>query len=166
MQIMRDATIDHRQVRLPNASHLGYDKWKAQRGDVIVYREGEGTRTGRVLGRVAYAPPEGEIGAITDHLYVLALSDDLSHAYIRWVDPADVVQCTPCTPDRAAWLALFFAADLPRDLPDLCAYGIHADLSDDHRWPCTASVERRRRERTERGITVDPKTGLVPSMKY
>jgi len=71
-----DATIDGRQVHVPNASHLGYDKWVAQVGDWVVwsYEPGTGDCIGRMIGRVHYAPPCGETPAIKDYIEVLQLS--------------------------------------------------------------------------------------------
>lgn len=58
---MRDATIDRKAVRLPNACTLGYGKYRAQYGDLVTFKEHYtdstyGTRIGRVAGRIVYAP--------------------------------------------------------------------------------------------------------------
>lgn len=88
-----DAIIDKRQVRCPNASHLGYDKWKAQVGDLITFREGDhGITTGRMIGRIHYAPPCGESPAINNWLLVIGINSMLDHTFERWANPADVTR--------------------------------------------------------------------------
>lgn len=88
-----DAIIDKKQVRCPNASTLGYGKWKAQVGDIVLFQEGERrTRVGRMIGRVHYAPTCGETPAIRDYLLLICLGDMLSWTCERWVNPADVLE--------------------------------------------------------------------------
>ena len=167
---MRAATIDRQAVRLPNASTLGYGKWRAQYGDLITFREGEQTRTGRVAGRVAYAPPlTGQYAApaVKNHLYVIAFGDDLTHAFVRWVDPADVITCIQVTADVGAFAAFLLAPQLPADLPDLVMYGCGANLAkEDHIFrPAAERIERRRQDRKDRGIAIG-RDGLVAGMRY
>ena len=109
-----DATIDGRQVRVPNASHLGYDKWTAQVGDWIVwtYPDSQSDLIGRMTGRVHYAPACGESAPIADWLEVLQLSDDHTHAYIRWIDPQWVTRVHANAPDIQRFLS-WFAGPLP-----------------------------------------------------
>jgi len=91
--VRTDATIDRRQVRLPNASTLGYGKWKAQVGDLVVFKETEHHYShGRMIGRVHYA--SGHDGQpIRDYILVIVLNETLDHTYERWVNPKDVVSC-------------------------------------------------------------------------
>lgn len=96
--IRTDCTIDTRQVYLPNASTLGFGKYQARFGDFVWYREhytdgSYSTVLGRVLGRVAYAPPCGETPAIEGYLLVAQLGHNATHVYERWIDPADVTEC-------------------------------------------------------------------------
>jgi len=94
----RDAIIDKKQVPVPNASHLGYDKWKAQVGDLVLYLETDvngqriGSRLGRMIGRVKWAPQLAGSKPIRNWIILIALSDDLSHSYERWVNPEDVLR--------------------------------------------------------------------------
>ena len=90
----RDATIDRQQVHLPNASTLGFGKYKAQFGDVVLYQQDEHTYIGRVAGRIHYAPPlESSEKPIRDYLLVIALGTRLDFAMERWVNPEDVTEC-------------------------------------------------------------------------
>jgi len=88
-----DCTRDNRATKLPNASHLGYDLWKAKRGNWIRYRtEGAEGSHGRVLGRVHC---EGET-----YVEIIALLGNLDCPAIRWIKPSDIVQCR-ANPPRA-----------------------------------------------------------------
>lgn len=89
-----DATIDRKQVICRKSSHLGYSKVTARTGDIIVYVESENvSRVGRVIGRVAYAPPlSGDAQPIRNYLVVASLSNDLTFVGERWVNPEDVSQ--------------------------------------------------------------------------
>jgi hypothetical protein len=91
----RDATIDRQQVLVPNASTLGCGKYKAQFGDVVLYKELNGhTRIARVAGRIKFAPAlEPQEKSIRNWLLVIALDERLSWSFERWVNPADVIEC-------------------------------------------------------------------------
>lgn len=89
-----DATIDKKQVKCPNASMLGYGKWKAQVGDLIHFQDQSTRRIARMIGRIAYAP-----GLMDDNKpirnYILAVAitgDMLDHSHERWINPADVLR--------------------------------------------------------------------------
>ena len=89
-----DAQIDRKQVYLPNASTLGFGKWKAQHGDVVLYTQNDQNCIGRVAGRVHYAPSlEPNEKPIKDYLLVIQLGSRLDFSYERWVNPADVTEC-------------------------------------------------------------------------
>lgn len=90
-----DVVIDKRQVRCPNASHLGFDKIHAQVGDVVTFRyDGDGTSAvGRMIGRIQYAPPlQGDKGPIVNYLLLVVLSGDMTHTYERWINPNHVTR--------------------------------------------------------------------------
>jgi len=106
-----DAIIDRRQVRCPKASTLGYGKWKAQVGDLVLFTEGQQTRTGRMIGRIHYAPACGESPIIRDYLLVVCLNDSLDHTFERWVNPADV-QRVEALREQQPVMAYFLSADL------------------------------------------------------
>ncbi len=89
-----DAIIDRRQVRLPNASTLGFGKWKAQVGDLLTFRETETQLShGRMIGRVHWAQGHDGKPPIRDYILVIVLNDTLDHTYERWVNPKDVERC-------------------------------------------------------------------------
>lgn len=97
---------------------------------------------------------------------MIAFADDLTHAYIRWVDPADVITCQTVTADMGAFVAFLLSPQLPPDLPDLAAYGIHADQSDGSvGGPCQERIAKRRQDRQDRGLTIG-RDGLVRGFRY
>lgn len=108
-----DATIDGRFVRVPNATHLAYDKWKAQVGDWVRWDDDRGfSGIGRMIARVHYAPALGDSPVINNWIEVLRLNADLTHAYPRWINPAWVRQVHAAVPDITRFLA-WFAGPLP-----------------------------------------------------
>jgi len=90
----QDAIIDRKQVICSNATTIGYGKWRAQTGDLLLYRESENSlRLARVIGRVKYAPAlDGDKGPACNRIMVLALGNIPSHAFERWIDPKDVLE--------------------------------------------------------------------------
>jgi hypothetical protein len=110
-----DIIIDGKQVRLPNINPpLGYDKWKAQVGDVICWEYDGRMNYGRMIGRISYARPlaADEAGYTGPYLVVLTLHYGLDHASERWVRPEWVKRCT--SPEGfAEFMAYFFGPDLP-----------------------------------------------------
>lgn len=142
----RTHELSERQIDTPNA----YDNSRQTRygvkvrpGNWIVYREeytdqSFARRVGRVLGRVeAPAVPDAKYPCerIDGHISVLALANDLSHAYIRWVDPADVLEVRDTPPAKLlAWIT----GELPNPemVHKLSAYGTlserHIDKVDHH----------------------------------
>jgi hypothetical protein len=123
-----DAKISNRKVYLPNATHLGFSKYEAKRGDLIVYREHHADdsyqlRIARVIGTVD-APALEHSSAVKNHLFVLALSNSGDTVYERWVDPANVVECITSPVKFAAWF--FSDAPMqysPADVIRLSEYG-------------------------------------------
>lgn len=69
--------FDYRKVRLPYRAGMGLHD--ATPGVLITYEAGRGI----VLGRIAEGRCEG-------HILTLEISDDLSSAYERWIDPVEV----------------------------------------------------------------------------
>lgn len=129
-----DAKISNRKVYLPRASTIGYGKYEAKRGDLIVYEEHDNDggvhnrRMARVLGTVD-APGVCGNPPTKNHLFVLALADDGHTAYERWIDPKRVVSCQASPSKFAAW---FFSDEPMRysaaDVIRLSEYG----TLDDH----------------------------------
>ena len=119
-QSMRtDAVIDRVQVICRGASTLGYGKWKAQVGDLILFRQFKEDTTltlGRMIGRVHYAPAlEGDSKAVHDHILCLCINSMLDYTFERWVDPANVVIVHPMdthSPHRRDVVMSFLSDDL------------------------------------------------------
>lgn len=113
---VRAHTLSDRAVDLPNA--LDHDRQtrygvQAKTGMWITYRDDGHMRSGRVLGRVE-APhvPDSRYpcDAIDGYLSVLALADNMQHAYIRWINPVDVAEVSTVPPTR---LLAFITGPLP-----------------------------------------------------
>jgi len=117
---VRQHELSDRAVIVPNAldhdAQLRYGV-KAKTGMWVTYRETDATgnqsnvRSGRMLGRVdapfvAASNPEYNCPKIDGYLSVLALADSMQHAYIRWIDPADVVEVSLHPPAKLlAWIS-------------------------------------------------------------
>lgn len=114
----RPVKYDNRRVYLPNASTIGYGRYYAKAGNLIVfqdeYREGLNhlTHVGKVIGRISETDTlQGERhGQWVGHLLVLQCAAHLMYGYERWIDPATVTQC--CEPEHAAhFMAWLFKAE-------------------------------------------------------
>ena len=119
----KDAKYSKKAVMCPKASTIGFGRYKAKPGDLIVFSDGildsSGREIGRVLGRV---DASGEPGCpkIVGHILVLQASRDFTSCYIRWIDPALVTYVTD-SPTKFA--AFFFQKEIPYDATTL----IHLD---------------------------------------
>jgi hypothetical protein len=113
---MRNATRDRRFVRCPKASTLAYGKWRAQVGDFVVYTYPDGgpTETGRMISRIVYAAGFDTVTDVRNWIEVLTLNQELTHAYVRWVNPDWVSRVYAAAPDTARFLA-WYAGPLPAD---------------------------------------------------
>lgn len=119
-----DATYDRKQVSCPNASTLGYGKYKAQTGDLIVYREHytngtDDARLARVIGRVDYAPAlDGDREPTRNRLVVLAMATMPSFCFERWINPEDVIEILAIDGEPGdkirRLMEWFLSPDLPR----------------------------------------------------
>ena len=97
---MRKAKYSAKKVRLPNASTIGYGMYYAKPGNWITWGDPQEDgskqhRCGRVLGRIECAAYEIGLGTqdCAGWLGVMQLSDDMTHAYVRWVNPDWVEVC-------------------------------------------------------------------------
>lgn len=113
-----DARIDRRAVKLPYRSTLGFDKLIARVGDMVLYREHymDGThsdsRIARVAGRVKHAPAlEGDSKPVRNFLLVITMSEDLTYAMERWIDPVDVQRCWRPQSKHAALMAFMLGEE-------------------------------------------------------
>lgn len=108
---MRKHTLDNRKVVAPNASFLAGGRGSVKRGDCFIYNEGSGhARLARSLGRIASCEWVGPGEDCTGYICAMALSDDATHGYVRWVNPADVAKVFDAPSKMAAF---FFAPELP-----------------------------------------------------
>lgn len=105
---VRDHILSDRAVPCPNARD--YDRQstygvKAKTGMWVTYNDGDSAvRYGRVLGRVD-ADGSDDVERIDGHLSVLVLADNHQHAYIRWIDPTDVLEVGTTLPSKLlAWM--------------------------------------------------------------
>lgn len=123
-----DAKIDGRQVICPNASMIGYSSVKLRVGMVFTYQDEHGNHTGRMIGRVAYAPAlAGDAAPVRNHILALVLADDCTFCYERWIDPKDVTRTAPVP---SAMAAFFFSPTLPYDVHMLRRLNEYGTLSD------------------------------------
>jgi hypothetical protein len=109
-----DCTIDHKQVICRFASFTGYSTRKAQLGHIIRWNDVNGqSYTGRVMGRIVYAPKLESTGfAIKNWLLVAYLAPDLSYVGERWVNPDWVTSCEPVGSKRAEVANYFLGEDI------------------------------------------------------
>jgi hypothetical protein len=96
---------------LPNASTIGYGKYRAESGDFVSFTVApDDVRYGRVVGRVAETAEDG-LEDCAGFLEVVMLGSTLDFAARNWVDPKDVTYCTG--PERAhTFLTKFFTASV------------------------------------------------------
>ena len=102
---MRRAKYSAKKVRLPNVPVFGFNVQEAKPGHWVMWDEGS-RRVGRVLGRIEHAQfNDGNLEDVRGWLAVMQLSDNMTHAYIRWIDPARVVECYEKPPAALlAWI--------------------------------------------------------------
>lgn len=126
-----DCKISAHPIKCPNASRLGYGLSVASVGNLIVYKEfhkddSYSTRIARVIGCVTapkIAPDDSEI---KDWALVLALSDNCTHLYERWVNPEWVVEVR----EMPVNILRFLAQQTWPDADTLRRAGEHGSLSE------------------------------------
>lgn len=105
---------------LPNATHLGYSKYKASPGDMIVFRversagESPDRMIGRVIGVIDETDRDGTDYTGKGALLVIAVSRNASFGMEMWVDLEDIEECT--SPKHAAHFLNWFLNATPKDL--------------------------------------------------
>lgn len=104
---MRDAKWSKVATTLcRHATTIGYSSTKVAPGDWVMWRSSPNTlSTGRVLGRLTSMPDDG-LEDCTGWLLVACVGGVLSHRYVRWVDPATVLETAPHKHVRNNMLAL------------------------------------------------------------
>jgi hypothetical protein len=133
---MRRAKYSAKKVLLRKASTIGYGMHYAKPGNWVTWNEEEsGQRTGRVLGRIECAAYEIGLGTedCKGWLAVMQLSDDATHAYVRWVNPDWVQTCYEQPP--AKLLAWITGDDWPKraaDIPRLLAMQHYGTCSEEY----------------------------------
>lgn len=136
----RTHTLRRVSVHCPNTSTLGYGKWVAKPGDLLTYKEhhtdGSYTpRLARMVGRVN-APADGPTcPEVKGLICVVAISNEGTFCYERWIKPADVVHVSAPAPN---FWHYFMTAD-PSELIKASEYGSasasHTDWQEDP-LPC------------------------------
>lgn len=131
---MRKAKYSAKKVYLSRASRIGFGLTHAKPGNWVRfvshnYNGSRNSHVGRVIGRIDETDRDGENCA--GHLAVMQLSDDATHAYVRWVDPAHVLDCYEKPP--RALLQWITGDDWPKsgtDAPRLIAMAEHGTCSE------------------------------------
>lgn len=125
-----------RGILLPNTTTIGFCKVRAQLGDIIVYQEKTYSignpkdlsvthhRAARVIG---FEDKDDKV-----YLVVLAVSDALSHCFIRWIDPEDVTECRAISAHTGKLLQWLLSPGLLQtfnrsDLEQIQLYGSMSD---------------------------------------
>jgi hypothetical protein len=137
-----DAVIDKVQVECPDSSTLGFDKTKAQVGDLVFYHFGDDGPIfhGRMIGRIHHAPAIGnDKGPIKNWLLVAQLSPFLDQVYERWINPLWVVRVNAISGDmrQKDILAWFMSDDMvkaPQDEVRACVSEGWSSLAAYRHW--------------------------------
>lgn len=119
-----DIITDHRQVRCPNSSSLGYSMYTARVGDFVFWHEstnmGNREQLGRMLARITWTSDEGKCTYI-----LVAILHESSFVSERWVRPVDVTRVyrqSYFIPKAREAMRLFLGGELrkraKRDLTD------------------------------------------------
>ena len=103
-----DVNIDRKQVRCPNASTLGYGEYNARFSDFVTFSEDNAVKFGRIAGRVTITSAL-EYGKV--YLLVITIGQDHSHAFERFVEPADILTITRPANFDANALTYLLSAD-------------------------------------------------------
>lgn len=114
-----------REVKLPNASTLGYGRWKARAGDFIVYKEQhsvsvpaeEHSRLARVIGQITSVEGRTDDPCV-GFLVVLAVDDEAAYGYERWINADDVTECR--SPEHARAFLTWLVQATPSELFKYC----------------------------------------------
>lgn len=122
---MRKFELDNTQVRAPNASHLGFDKWRVKRGDLFSYTDQGHDYIARSLGCIKWCDRDGE--DCRGWICALVLGQCAEHAYIRWVNPQRITRIID-VPTKLA--AFFFAKELPATVEMLLKLADYGTLSE------------------------------------
>ncbi len=119
-------------IYCPGVSALGYGKYEVSVGDFILYAEARSDgfpscepRFGRVLGKVVRFP-DGKEAPKSRKLMVLAvltLSDNMEHAYLRYVPVVEVREVMSRPPGAFLRFFLFGSAPSPEIARDVQNYG-------------------------------------------
>lgn len=126
----RFVQYDNRATYLPDATKLGYAKYQAKAGDLLILKDGSLARViGRIAEHDAMPAKEGPDGwpaegtkAHAGNLLVCQVGSSFTFGMERWISPSEVAACY--APERAArFLAWFFSAT-----PEELAFYIREDV--------------------------------------
>ena len=137
---MRRAKYSAKKIYLPNASRIGFGVIWAKPGHWLTWKDttdtGEGQRhCGRVLGRVECASYVIGVGTqdCAGWIAVVQLADDMTHAYVRWVDPDWVEVCHEEPPARLMdWITGKEWPKRAADIPRILAMANYGTLSESY----------------------------------
>ena len=147
--------LTNKAVHLPNATTLGYGKWRAEPGDFIEFADSEASshrETGRVLGSVkenAYTVYEGKRIDFSGEIAVLVLGCGMSFAYLRTVKAEDVTECRGPVDQTAngslgRFLAFMFDVEInAKTIPELLRESRYGSMSDRSVDNAVARIESR-----------------------
>lgn len=134
----RYKSIPAKGVYLPNSPCFGFNSYMLHTGYIVRFKEGEHTRTGRALDLVTqghdgpeYRKPtgRGKQTKLAPKVRVLAFDDLLTHAFERWVDVEDIVECRKPSAEHGAFARAMLTGTLPS--PEACiAASNYGTLSD------------------------------------
>jgi hypothetical protein len=139
--------VTNKKVNLPSVRIGGPGKYEASPGDLVIYEDGDRRAYGRVLGRVS------EPHDVAGRLAVMQLGDNLSHGYVRFIDPKNIAECyDPQNEHGSLGRFLAFWADVPinaKTIPELIRELDHGAFND---RACDRAVTRIE----SRGVRVTP----------
>ena len=111
---MRKFKLDNRKVVAPNASLLCGRGRIVKAGMFFIWNDGSISRMCRSLGRIFWTDNDGADCA--GHVCAMVLGNDAMFVYVRWVDPAEIIEVVGEPPQKLT--AFFFAPQLAYD-PDM-----------------------------------------------
>lgn len=107
----RTVRISDQPTYLPNASRLGYGKYKASPGDFVRWGDGEGdgySGWGRVVGRIT--SHFDDLEDCRGFLVVIKVGSTCAFGHALFVDPAHIEICEPVDQSRLFLTRFLYAS--------------------------------------------------------
>lgn len=122
LAMRKDAKLSKVPVVCPNAVTAGFSTRTVMPGAFLEYKEHHedgtcGVRIARAVGRIDASGTDGP--PVRGFICAVALSDDGTFCYERWIKPEDVISVKPACPNFFA----FFASADPFELLKSSAQG-------------------------------------------